>query len=372
MKARPAAASHRLAHIDAMRGLAAISVIVFHCCLLTIQNKIPLSDMERAFSRLTFYWLDLGKVGVIVFFWISGFVIPTSLLKRSSAPRRDFIIGRIFRMYPAYWLSIPLGILAARIYGEPSFSAKTILLNATMMQQFFGADNIIGLYWTLQIEIIFYIICVFIFSVGWLSEDRKVFYVFVGLMLLAIIMAIMRYYTGKSAPVALPLSLSIMFLGFFFRLSKEEESISSGKYLKIGLLLFVSVIPFVCYFAYQSENEIGSSWQRYVFSYYFAILSFFLLTGPLKIRHNAVIYLGKISYSIYLLGAVIQIFLMAALPLIGLQPRLFTMIATTVPVTIAAAAVVYRLVEWPGIAMGRALAEWLDRGRSARPDIDAV
>ena len=41
-----------------------------------------------------------------------------------------------------------------------------MLANLTMLQQFAGIENVIGLYWTLQIELIFYGLCVLLFCAG--------------------------------------------------------------------------------------------------------------------------------------------------------------------------------------------------------------
>lgn len=57
--------------------------------------------------------MDLGRIGVVVFFAISGFIIPTSLNHRSLHPVRKFLISRLFRLYPLYWISIILGIAVA-------------------------------------------------------------------------------------------------------------------------------------------------------------------------------------------------------------------------------------------------------------------
>ncbi|CAM5339645.1 hypothetical protein SSTU70S_04052 [Stutzerimonas stutzeri] len=51
------------------------------------------------------YSFDFGRIGVVVFFIISGFVIPASLRGPRGEDCRQFLIRRLFRLYPLCWLS---------------------------------------------------------------------------------------------------------------------------------------------------------------------------------------------------------------------------------------------------------------------------
>jgi hypothetical protein len=79
-------------------------------------------------------------------------VIPFSLKNKGF---RDFWISRFFRLYPAYWLSILLVVLV----GGSIPAVLTLVINVTMLQKFVGFPDMIGVYWTLQIELIFYMLC---------------------------------------------------------------------------------------------------------------------------------------------------------------------------------------------------------------------
>lgn len=81
----------RLIWLDSLRGIAAIFVVILHNLL----------------ESVTFGYFDIGKIGGAIFFLISGFVIPISLYKKSI---KQFIVGRFFRLYPAYGASILLAI----------------------------------------------------------------------------------------------------------------------------------------------------------------------------------------------------------------------------------------------------------------------
>ena len=78
-----------------------------------------------------------------------------------------------FRLFPAYWLSIPVLALVAMTRGQ-FFDAATFLGNLTMMQGFWGGTNIGPGYWTLNFEMAFYLLCAFLFWRGWLKDAALV------------------------------------------------------------------------------------------------------------------------------------------------------------------------------------------------------
>src|SRR4051794_2081867 len=87
--AAPATSGSRLAWLDAIRGVGASAVLLEHL-------------LYRFLPGLRPYWFNLGMYGVLVFFLVSGYIIPASLEHRGDV--RAFWIGRFFRLYPLYLL----------------------------------------------------------------------------------------------------------------------------------------------------------------------------------------------------------------------------------------------------------------------------
>ena len=54
--------------------------------------------------------------------------------------------------------------------------APEVAANVTMLQQFFGIENVLGIYWTLQIELIFYALCIGLFIIGLLQKTKFIFW----------------------------------------------------------------------------------------------------------------------------------------------------------------------------------------------------
>lgn len=348
-------ASNRLDHIDAIRGLAALAVLYFHVAEFAHKRDLVSSPVESAIFVVTTEWLDLGKIAVAVFFAVSGYVIPFSLMKPQDRPLTGFAISRFFRLYPAYWVSIALALVFLYDPGHGPTPLQ-VLANVTMMQQFVGQANIIGLYWTLQIELIFYVLCAALFHAGLLGRPRVAMLSAVFFMVVALGFAAVRYALERKVPVALPLSLGIMFWGLSWRYALTSTDAALRRSVgRLTVLLLLLILP-ICVLAYNKDYGFQETWYRYAITYYFAFGLFMLLTTRVKLNHRALAWLGMISYSVYLLGPIAQEIVQKAIGVDNLASvPIHLVILLAGLLTIAASYVNWRLVEAPAQAFGRRL-----------------
>lgn len=138
----------RLSQLDAIRGVAALMVVLYH---YTMQyQKFLGADYGASFA---FPW---GWLGVHFFFMVSGFVIFMTLCR--TATGADFLVSRFSRLFPAYWLAVLLTALFDNLVGPPMAhrSGTEIAVNLTMLQEFLHVRHVDGVYWTLTCELIFY------------------------------------------------------------------------------------------------------------------------------------------------------------------------------------------------------------------------
>jgi len=218
---QPAERPRHYAFVNALRGVAALLVMVFHQQIHTFyhypKEQIP---TNTATWWLVFGFFDLGKYAVAVFFMVSGFLIPATLRKRDSS-LRQFVISRFFRLYPAYWVSIGLMVGAMASLGRlGEVSMKNVAVNLTMFQKFLGQADFVGVFWTLQIELVFYILVALMFKFGKINSRWPAQLFSLGGALLC---AAARLATGKALPVALFLALMLMFLGDTLRANQSGE-----------------------------------------------------------------------------------------------------------------------------------------------------
>jgi peptidoglycan/LPS O-acetylase OafA/YrhL len=165
----------RVVELDAMRGLAALAVVAFH---YTTHYGNEVGHIGPAPLSFAF-----GNYGVHLFFMISGFVIFMTLERTHSA--MDFIVSRFSRLFPAYWAAILLSAAVVYSIGMPSqrLPWKDVVLDFTMMQQILGGQHLDGSYWTLQIELFFYVQMLFWFTLGLLQRIR---WIIVAWLLIAV------------------------------------------------------------------------------------------------------------------------------------------------------------------------------------------
>jgi peptidoglycan/LPS O-acetylase OafA/YrhL len=349
--------SERFGYIDSLRGIAALLVIYLHLADYFLRNEPNLGAFDHwSFVAFTDV-IDIGKVGVIVFFAISGYVIPFSLMKRTDHAVPHFVISRFFRLYPAYWLSLPAGLVILVVVAHQHIDAALVVGNATMFQQFFGIENVLGIYWTLQIELIFYALCIGLFIIGLLQKTKFIFSASVIFLAFALVLSAVRFYSGMKLPVVVPLSLAIMFWGMIRRQADDGERTAIKADVALLIVLAVA-IPLVSFLAYNRDYGYNETWYRYTISYGTAIALFALCTSRVRIDFAGMRHLGRISYSIYLFGPVAeQIILLSLLPRLGLGHGAHLYIGITMVLAVAMAAVIYRFVEAPSIAFGRRISE---------------
>lgn len=284
----------RVQWLDSLRGISAVIVMLMHIWEMLV-SKFN-SEFNETFKNVIGFFVNdffnFGKIGVAAFFLVSGYVIPYSLIGKNL---KVFAVSRFFRLYPAYWFSIIIFILAS---GVPPI--MQLLANTTMLQKFFGYEDLIGVYWTLQIELIFYVICAFLFYINKLDNSKFIFYLTIMFLLISLVASMARFILDKKLPVALPLGLAIMFMGLVIRDGQNKyQSASKNNSFKIIAIFVATLLP-ICFLAYNKDYGFNEKWYKYFVSYVVAIIMFLLFYY--KNYHNKLLlFLGKISYSLYLL-----------------------------------------------------------------------
>lgn len=168
----------RLSWLDALRGLAALTVVYWH-----MRPLVPVPVPDEAWN-----YLELGKIGVVLFFLISGYIIPMSLERHGSL--RRFWVSRIFRLYPAFLVATAAMVLLMTL-GVAAFpnqlvqqTTNGVLAHATMLQGLLGVSNVVPVYWTLSYEMVFYFVVAGLFAFG--LHLRSAWYA-TGLALVAVL-----------------------------------------------------------------------------------------------------------------------------------------------------------------------------------------
>lgn len=334
------AARDRLFGVDALRGVAALSVLLFHYTTRFEQKHGHADPLP--------WYADQGFLGVNLFFVISGLVIFMTL-DRIRHPA-EFLVSRFSRLFPAFWAAILL-TQGIEWLAEPRVTALApldALLNAAMLHGYFGVPSVDGVYWTLQVELFFYLIMFGLWLGGLLRFPLQTIGAWLILGLLA---QAAPALTGRAIPYALSELLLLSYLPYFAlgmavyvgRLRAEAQPIAAWT---LGLLALCAVGL--------AEGPLRAVW---------ALGFVVLLLAALRLRGSPGrwlapwVWLGSISYPLYLLHQ--DIGYVSMLVLQGAGMASLASLIVTLALVIALAALVHHLLEDPAM-------RWL-RVRLGRP-----
>lgn len=157
---------NRFAFADGLRGLAALWVVLFHLSEgHHIESlKIFLPNMV---NNVLF---DFGSLGVAIFFVLSGYVMAYSVESKyvDFNFSKKFILRRFLRLTPPYYFAIIFAIaflvLKQFATNEPVNlpSPYDFFMHLLYLQESFRIHEINSIFWTLCIEVQFYLIFIFL------------------------------------------------------------------------------------------------------------------------------------------------------------------------------------------------------------------
>jgi peptidoglycan/LPS O-acetylase OafA/YrhL len=155
----------RLYEIDLLRIAAALAVVLYHYTFSGYYGRLT-SIAFPDLSNVTRY----GYLGVDMFFVISGFVVLLSAWGRSP---RDFVIARMVRLYPAYWVAVTVTAVVEVTLSKGLFpvTPAKYLANLTLANPIANIGNVDVVYWTLWAEIRFYLVIFALARIG-ISRTR--------------------------------------------------------------------------------------------------------------------------------------------------------------------------------------------------------
>lgn len=330
----------RMESIDVLRGVAALSVFFSH-------SWPPGGEVVEG---LRLWVLCNGQAGVLLFFMISGYVVPGSLLGHQNANLRRFVVSRVARLYPAYWVSLGMVAILAATAEMPS--PGVFAANVTMLQRFVGQPDIQGVYWTLAVELMFYALVAVLFVLRIVGNPQRMGWLVLGLSLSLVAGALLRRLGGPALPVGTGLYLLLMLFGAWIRVAAP-----SPMRLMTATIGILGVLVICCWLLY-APHAFGRSWQSHLSGFVVGVLSFILLWNRPWLRWRPLVWAGAISYPVYLFHVILTGLTIRHWP--DGDPYLRFLLG--VALTLALAALVHLAVEKPSIRLGRHIAEqWAQR-----------
>jgi peptidoglycan/LPS O-acetylase OafA/YrhL len=367
----------RYAWLDALRGLGATAVLLEHMTY-------------RFLPQLRPTWFNLGIYGVLVFFLVSGYIIPASLERRGDV--RAFWISRVFRLYPLYILTIFIVLLAAPI--QPLRANIDPLSHLTMLMEVTGSWAFTEPMWTLSYEMVFYLLVTALFVTG---VHRRSGLFAVSFALLSVLVAFVMPARGLLSGPIVPIVVLVVILASLSCVLFGPKAVRVTGALVLGALAVTLVsigsrvpwqgamilaVMFTGTVVYRWEQGQGSGlWPVLGVTFLICLTPFMkpvTINGPanlmtvilaggtfagfMALRNRRLPYplawLGLISYSVYMLHVPLLRFFI----LVVGEPRRFPEIVqlglglTAIAAICGISWLTYRFVELPMQRLGRRLA----------------
>ena len=267
---------NRFIELDALRGLAALGVVLFHFTTW-YSNKFTLNIHP-------YFLFPLGYCGVHLFFIISGFVIFMTLEKTKKP--FDFVVSRFSRLYPAYWT-----VLLINIFLVSDLGLKRFFFNFTMAEAWFNSQYIVPAFWTLTVELSFYAVMLLLFTTKNLKHIEELGLLWISIMMLNARMGpILHFHWPWLIEKSLLLNHGNLFFAgiLFYKIKYEGNTIKR----QIALLL--------CWLTqFLVAREFFPT--PVMVALFFMIFYLFCFDKIGFLKNKWIVFFGTISYSFYLI-----------------------------------------------------------------------
>jgi len=355
----------RFQYLDSLRGIAIILVLLAHTGMQGV-NKLP-----DWFLRITS--VDLGPRGVQLFFVVSAYTLCLSYSQRKNNekfPINNFYLRRFFRIAPLFYLAIFLYLFLGFSVENKDFSLLNIFTVLSFTNSFFPQyiNNIVFGGWSIAIEAFFYFIFPFIFTFL-TSIRRTVLFTFMSMIVFQNIRYFflslpavsdtpdLQTYTFQFFPSQFPVFLiGILFFAIHQKNPTKRERRIVTAFFMLTFLLAISQYIF-------GVKVIAG---HYIYALIFGALLHFLHTTPVKLLVNSfTAYVGRISFSVYLIHTA-MFYLLSYYGILDTVPQIpilnfaIRFLLVTV-LSFAFGSITYYEIERRGISIGKKIIDGIER-----------
>lgn len=343
--------------ITGLRAIAALMVVAVHT--RAFDGLGPIGEIAS----------DNGKYGVQIFFVISGYTIAATYLKAGAfAP---YFIRRLLRIAPLYYIAVLVffvliasGAMVApyfmQLYGSRA-DAYNLLAHLSFLSAFDArvANSLIGVEWTIPIEIFWYAVLPFLLA--WRLSPRSFAGMFLALLVLSGLTRLVgELWLPKHAAHFLPMTYgAYFFLGAWCHHQRaklrDDTGFARGGWLMAGYALFALALL----------TKTGMSAALMALATAIIIVSYRVREGRMQwLRSRGFVLVGSVSYSIYLWHLLVIYLLIG-----GLGERYVAMpglmkFAVVSVLTILLSILSYLVIERPTNAAGHRLSKRYEEARS--------
>lgn len=336
--------------VQALRGIAALSVVLFHF-------RWNINAVNPGLGDTLFRW---GGTGVDLFFLISGFVITLSASRVPNGLNGviSFIKRRALRILPAYYIILLITFFLSGAMSTFHYTDRTEnLISALLFMPIYPThgpfyvddSGMYGIRWTLNYELLFYVFisASLLFSKRWFFAASLFF---TSLMFIPLVLGydvtlnsggyafnsawlglitnpmIWLFIIGMLIGLALPylqhISAKFMTIMFFISLILAISLFSQGKFIGHGVLKSGWIYALILFTIVMAEKVIGKYVPKFL------------------------IALGNISFSLYLIHTLMNNGIGKRFEALGIEDGYFRMLISIL-MSLILAWLSWRFIEKP-------------------------
>ena len=359
----------RIAPLDSLRGVAAL-IVVLHHCLVTfpqfwaVYQRPATTPLMRFLGNSPVHLLWGGPEFVLVFFTLSGFVLSLPFWAGKPLTYRQFVVRRVFRIYPTYLVAVTIGMVLMTLLSHGKLTGlsdwttqfwdrplawKTVLDHVFLMASA-GNNYIDTPVWSLVVEMH----ASLLFPLLILAINRSEALTFVA----ALALALLGDWAARIDPHGYPFLTSFATTASFLWLFVIGAVLARHR---MALARFIARVPVAVQVLALAAGlvALNAIWQfgageQWRFLEQTGAILLVLCAATMgwlqRILDIAPLrWLGKISYSLYLIHFVV---LFSVLYAFRAEITLARVVAVVPVLSILAAAILYRFVEVPSIDWG--------------------
>ncbi len=289
--------NEKLPGLHSLRGIAALMIVFFHVA------GIPQLELPAGWTFINNYF----GMGVPLFFVISAFSLFLSTYKKvgDNGWIQAYFIKRFFRIAPLFYLMLIFFLLVYYFVFHVVYTQTEIFLNATFLFNLFPGkhEGIVWAGWTIGVEMLFYLLLPYL-----LVHVRSLRTALLcSTMCIIISIAARKMYESLGLASSYPYMSLLSQLGVFstgipaYFLYEKYRTHPAGN--RIGqALLFCSVLLLIWAVTCWSFILSVFGYRIYVWAIIFSLLILSQLFYPFMLISNKMfVYLGEISFSLYIL-----------------------------------------------------------------------
>jgi peptidoglycan/LPS O-acetylase OafA/YrhL len=343
-----------MVQLDGLRAFAVALVMVAHWTLdLPVLPQLP-----------------LGQMGIELFFVLSGFLISSILLKTRGKDSngkvlKNFYLRRALRIFPVYYATLFVLFNGGDLWITNLEVDRLAIWHLTYTNNFFYFfnGNFLGAeshFWTLSVEEQFYLIWPFIMlftPIKWLKK------VIITLLVGSILFRAWLVFDGHLfVRTLMPSQIFAFAMGALLALMHQEDSKAQPKFLQFNQpFVWMALIAFLLIQVAYSLNHLKGAYQiigEPLMAFIFWAIIAKAKTGfggwfGQSLQWKPIVYVGKISYGIYIFHNFAPSLVMSTCNAMEWSPQPILIRGVFLVVTIAIAAISWELMEKPLLSLKR-------------------